>query len=184
MLNTLSIIGKEINKSKISWGVGGSLLLSFHQLIDWPNDIDILVDEQNAEQLNQILSSIATANEVIHYPPYKTVYFSKYSIDNIDIDVMGGFAIEHDEGIYKLSFNKESVVAHKKINGVEIPLCSLEDWYILYSLIPGRREKAILIEKYFRNSGVNHPELLKEAFNQHLPINVRERVENLLNYIS
>ncbi|GIO26329.1 nucleotidyltransferase domain-containing protein [Ornithinibacillus bavariensis] len=184
MLNTLSIIGKEINKTNISWGVGGSLLLSFYQLIDRPNDIDILVDEQNAEQLNELLSNIARANEVIHYAPYKTVYFSKYSIDNINIDVMGGFAIEHDEGIYKLPFNKESVVAHKKINGVEIPLCSLEDWYILYWLIPGRQEKAILIENYFRNIGVSHPELLWEALNQPLPITVKERVENLLNYIS
>lgn len=181
MLDTLSVIGEEINKTEISWGVGGSLLLNFHELLDKPNDIDILVDEQSVDQLNKGLSKIARTNEAIHHEPYKTVYFSKYSIDNIDIDIMGGFAIQHDEGVYKLSFNEGSVVAHKNINGVEIPLCSLEDWYILYWLIPGKQEKAILIENHFRNVGVKYPIILEEALKQSLPFKVKERVKRLLS---
>jgi hypothetical protein len=181
LLDTLSVIGKELNKTNIIWGVGGSLLLSFYKLIDGPNDIDILVTERSADQLNKVLFNIARTNEVIHYDPYKTVYFSKYSIDQVDIDVMGGLAIQHDEGVYKLAFNEGSVVAHKKINGVEIPLCSLEDWYILYGLIPGKQEKAILIENHFKNMGVNHPIVLEEALKQPLPFKVKERVKNLLN---
>ncbi|MET3697044.1 hypothetical protein SAMN05877753_101377 [Bacillus oleivorans] len=90
---------------------------------------------------------------------------------------MGGFAIQHQEGIYKLTFNEESIVDHKNINGVEIPLCSLEDWYVLYWLIPDKREKADLIENYLRNKGVKHPRLLEKALEQPLPFEVKERVD-------
>ncbi|MFD2657655.1 hypothetical protein [Gracilibacillus thailandensis] len=62
MLETLSFIGNIFNNQNITWGVGGSLLLRFHQLIDKPNDIDILVDLDHTTQMNQILSLIGTEN--------------------------------------------------------------------------------------------------------------------------
>lgn len=81
---------------------------------------------------------------------------------------MGGFGIQHIDGIYKLSFDKKSIVAYKKINGVDIPLCSLEDWYVLYWLIPNKQEKALLIENYLRANGLMYPHLLETALKQPL----------------
>ncbi|WP_228409469.1 nucleotidyltransferase domain-containing protein [Radiobacillus deserti] len=181
MLKTLSFIANRLSDRNITWGVGGSLLLSFYKIIDKPNDIDILVDEANAAKINEIMSSIGKPKEALSSNPFRTIYFSKYSINDIDIDVMGGLAIQHDEGIYKISFQQESIVAHKKINGVDIPLCSLEDWYILYWLIPNKQEKALLIEKYLEVNGVTYPQLLIEALRQPLPLEVKERVEKLLS---
>ena len=181
MLETLSFIGDRVNNKKITWGVGGSLLLNFHKLIDKPNDIDILVDEINADHLNEIISPIARTIEAKRSNPFRTSYFTKYCINNIDIDIMGGFAIQHNEGVYKLSLKEESIVAHKKINGVDIPLCSLEDWYILYWLIPDKQNKAVLIEDHLRTTGVKHPRLLEEALQQSLPLEVKDRVVNLLS---
>ncbi|MFD1737189.1 hypothetical protein ACFSCX_11565 [Bacillus salitolerans] len=180
VLETLSIIGDRFNKLKFTWGVGGSLLLNFYQLIDKPNDIDILVSETNAIQLNEVISFIGISKQAKRSTPFLTTYFTKYSIQNIDIDIMGGFAIQHTEGVYKLSLKSESIVAHKKINGVDIPLCSLEDWYILYCLIPGKQEKADLIENHLKSKGITHPRLLEEALLQPLPFDVKERVVNLL----
>ncbi|WP_042150262.1 hypothetical protein [Paucisalibacillus sp. EB02] len=180
MLKTLSFIADKLSDHNITWGVGGSLLLSFYKIIDKPNDIDILVDEANATRLNEIISSIGRTKEVIRTNPFRTTYFSKYSINEIDIDIMGGFAIHHNEGVYKLSLQQESIVDYEKINGLDIPLCSLEDWYILYWLIPNKQEKAILIEKYLRTNGVKYPRLLEEAMKQSLPLEVKKRVEKLL----
>jgi hypothetical protein len=180
MLKTLSFIGDRINNKNITWGIGGSLLLNSYKLIDNPNDIDILVDETNATRLNEMMTSIGKPKEAIRSTPFCTTYFSKYSINDIDVDIMGGFAIQHNEGVYKLSFNQESIVAKKKINGVNIPFCSLEDWYILYCLIPNKQEKAILIENYLRTNGVKYPRLLKEALKHSLPLEVKERVISLL----
>ncbi|WP_232827966.1 hypothetical protein [Paraliobacillus sp. X-1268] len=180
MLHTLSFIGDRLERRNITWGVGGSLLLSFYKIIDKPNDIDILVDETNVIRLNEVMLSMGKPKEALNLNPYHTKDFSKYKINGVDIDVMGGFAIKHEKGIYKLSLNQDSIVTHKNINGVDIPLCSLEDWYILYWLIPNKQEKALLIERYLRNNGVAYPQLLEEALKQPLPIEVKDSVTKLL----
>lgn len=182
MLKTLSIIGERINNNNITWGVGGSLLLNFYNIIDKPNDIDILVDERNAIKLNEIMSSIGKPKEALSFDPFRTKSFSRYKINETDIDVMAGFAIQHEEGIYTISLQQESIVTHKKINGVDIPLCSLEDWYILYWLIPNKQEKALLIEGYLRTNGIAYPQLLEEALKQSLPNELKDRVISLLSY--
>lgn len=182
MLKTLSLVAEKLYDHAILWGVGGSLLLSFYKVIDKPNDIDILVAEKNADRLNEIISSISEPKEVLRTDPFRTVHFSTYRMNDIDIDVMGGFAIQHKEGVYKLSLKQESIVTHKKINGVNIPLCSLEDWYILYWLIPNKQDKVLLIEQYLKDNGVSYPHLLMEALNKPLPLEVKERIERLLSY--
>jgi len=48
-------------------------------------------------------------------------------------------------------------------------------------LIPGKREKAVLIENYLKMNGVIHTSLLEKALKQPLPIEVKERVIKLLN---
>ncbi|MDL4843055.1 nucleotidyltransferase domain-containing protein [Aquibacillus rhizosphaerae] len=181
MLNTLSFIVDRLKHMNITWAVGGSLLLSFYEIIDKPNDIDILVDETNVTKLNEILSSIGEPKNAFSFYPFRTIDFSKYRINGIDIDVMGGFTIQHDEGIYKLSLQKEANITHKDINGMIVPLCTLEDWYILYWLIPYKQEKALLIEDFLRANGVVYPQLLEEALQQSLPIEVKKRVEKLLS---
>lgn len=180
MLETLSFIGDRLSDENITWGVGGSLLLNFYNIIDKPNDIDILVEEGNAAKFNEIMSSIGKPKEALSSNPFRTKYFSKYKVNGIDIDVMGGFAIQHNEGIYKLSLQQQSIVAQKNINGVDIPLCSLEDWYILYLLIPNKekKEKALLIERYLKTNGVTYPHLLEEAMKHSLPIEVKAGLKN------
>ncbi|WP_099159166.1 nucleotidyltransferase domain-containing protein [Virgibacillus ndiopensis] len=181
MLEALSLIGNKLDNKNITWGVGGSLLLQFHKIVDNPNDIDILVSENNATQLNKTISPLGKSKEVKHSAPFRTTYFTKYCINHIDIDIMGGFALEHKDGIYKLSFKRDSIVDYKKINGVEIPLCSLEDWYVLYCLIPNKQEKISLIENHFKTNGVQHAGLLEEALKQPLPIEVKQKIMQLLN---
>ncbi|PKR78468.1 hypothetical protein CEY16_01545 [Halalkalibacillus sediminis] len=181
MLKTLAFIGDKLNDKNITWGVGGSLLLSFYEIIDNPNDIDILVDERDAPKVNEIISSAGKKKEALSTAPFRTLYFSKFRLFDNDIDVMGGFAIQHEKGIYKIRMQKESIVDYKKINGIEVPLCSLEDWYILYWLIPNKKEKALLIERYLKTNGVENPELLRKGMEQSLPLIVKERIEKLIS---
>lgn len=182
MLETLSYFGNLIQDKNITWGVGGSLLLHFYHLIEHPNDIDIIVEEKDAVGLNEIISPIGERKNAIRSNPFRTLHFSKYKINQFDFDIMGGFAIQHGEGVYKLSFSEESISGFKNINGVNIPLCSLEDWYILYWLIPGKQEKAALIENHFRNHGIQQPNLLETALKQPLPSAVKDRIVNLFNF--
>lgn len=180
MLETLAKIGKVLNSRNITWGVGGSLLLHFYGLVDDPNDVDILVAEEDVEQINEVFNSLAVAKEVVSKEPFRTRYFSKYIANQVDFDVMGGFAIEHSEGVYQLDFTEESVVGFREIRAVEIPLCSLEDWFVLYSLIPGKQAKVELLEAYFHLSGLPNSSILEKELIQPLPSELKERIKKLL----
>ncbi|MFS0864615.1 hypothetical protein [Fredinandcohnia sp. 179-A 10B2 NHS] len=180
MLDTLAMIGDELNSRNIKWGVGGSLLLHFHGLVDDPNDVDILVSVEDVEQVREVFSSLAVAKEVVSKEPFRTRHFSKYTANQVDFDVMGGFAIEHSEGVYELDFGECSVADTREISGVEIPLCSLEDWFVLYWLIPGKQEKVELLEAYFHLNGLTNSSIFEKALKQPLSFELKERIINLL----
>ncbi|MEH7224665.1 hypothetical protein V7112_12725 [Bacillus sp. JJ1566] len=176
MIKTLREFAAAIGDRKIVWGVGGSLLLSVHGLVQHPNDIDLLVKEEDAVDLNEILAGLGTPIEAESKLPFKTSHFAKFNVGGIQVDSMGGFAIEHNEGVFRLPFDEDSVVGSFE----EIPISSLEDWYVLYWLIPNKQEKAILIENHFKKNRVKHPGLLVRALNQPLPHEIREKVVKLL----
>lgn len=180
MLETLAYIANSINKKNITWGVGGSLLLHFHQLVQHSNDIDLLVSENHAINFIKTLNGLGTSRETHSTSPFCTTYFSTFIVNTTEIDIMGGFCIEHPVGKYKLIFDEKSVVDYITINKINIPLAALEDWYVLYQLMPKKSDKVLLLENYFSKNGIKHPNLLKQALQQPLPVDVKEKIENLL----
>lgn len=173
-----------MNNREITWGIAGSLLLYFHNIVNNPNDIDIIVAEDDAVQINKVISTLGEEKKGVPLKTLSNKFFSKYCVDYVDIDIMGGFAIQHAKGIYKLPFNEESIVEHNRINGIDIPLCSLEDWFVLYLLIPNREDKVTMIEEYFNANGIDHPIILEKAIQQRLPDVVEKRVINLLDLVN
>jgi len=180
MFDTLSYIGKKLNEESIVWGIGASILLNNYGLIDKPNDIDILVDIKNIEKLDLILREIGEKKTREKTDTYSTTYFYEYVVDGFDVDVMAGLKINHADGIYKYDFDKNSITDIKKINEVNIPLTSLEDWYVIYQLIPNREKKVNMIEKYLLTNGVENPAFLEKALRKELPKLVRDKIEGIL----
>ena len=183
MFNTLSYIGEKLNNSNVQWGVGASILLNHYGIIDKPNDIDILIDIKDIEKADEILKSIGEKKIWEKSEAYSTKYFYEYIVNGFDIDVMSGLAIKHDKGVYRYIFDNSSVSEFKKIKGVSIPLTSLEDWYVIYQLIPSRESKVNMIEEYLLSNGIQKPALLQRALRNDLPIEVRYRVEKMLNHM-
>ena len=64
----------------------------------------------------------------------------------LDIDVISGLVITAYGNTYDCSFKNEGV-EHMEIDGVNLPLDSLDAWYEIYSL-QGRVEKARYIKDY------------------------------------
>lgn len=176
---TLVYIADELNSTKSTWAIGGSLLLFHHGIINVVNDLDIIVKTSDIEKIVRKLRNIGQEREVYPLPPYHTTYYYEFNVKDISMDVMSDFKIKHEEGLYTLPFTEHSV-EYYIVNGVNIPFCTLEDWYILYQLIPGREEKVKLIESYFLNNGVKNRDLLERAMSGILPKPVVSRVENLL----
>lgn len=181
LFNTLSYIGEKLNNSNIVWGVGASILLNQFGLIDKPNDIDIFIDIMDIEKADKILKSIGEKKMWKKTTIYSTKYFYEYIVEGIDVDVMGGFAVNYNNGVFKYTFDNNSISEYKVINGVNIPFTSLEDWYVIYQLIPKREPKVKMIEKYLLSNGIKNPFLLERALEGNLPAEVRKKIESLLS---
>lgn len=180
ILDVLSYIGEKLNEENILWGVGASILLNHYGLVESPNDIDILVHTKDIEKLDSVLKSLGEKKLEEKVSTYATEFFYEYIVKGIDVDVMAGFIIKHNEGEYKYTFDNESITEMKNINGINIPMTSLEDWYVNYQLIPNREQKVKLIEKYLLENGIKRPELLKRALAGNLSSDVKLRVKNLM----
>lgn len=181
--HTLASIANPLNEDNISWGVGASLLLNQYGLADSPADIDIITDIKDIEKANNILSRIGTVKQKEEKPGiYSTDFFSEYSINSIDIDIMAGLKINLIDSVYEYKFDKDSIPHHYLVEDVFVPFMTLEDWYILYQLIPNRETKVKLIENYFKKNGIEFPDLLQKSLkNPSLPQPVIERANKLLS---
>ncbi|WP_194191581.1 nucleotidyltransferase [Clostridium chrysemydis] len=180
MFNTLSYIGKKLNDEGILWGVGASILLNRFGFIDKPNDIDIFISLDDIEKADEILKSIGEKKKWEKTSTYSTEYFYEYVINGIDIDVMSGFAVNHNNGTFRYIFDEKSISEFQIINGVSIPFTSLEDWYVIYQLIPKRQAKVEMIENYLKLNGVKRPMLLERSLEGCLEANVRRKVQAML----
>lgn len=180
MFNTLSYIGKKLNDAGIKWGVGASILLNMFGFVDKPNDIDIFISIDDIEKADKILKGIGEKKKWEKNSTYETKYFYEYVINGVDVDVMSGFAVNHNNGVFRYIFDDNSISEFKLINGVNIPFTSLEDWYVIYQLIPNREIKVEMIEKYILANGIQKPLLLERALEGCLPADVRVKIKNIL----
>jgi hypothetical protein len=173
----LYYIADKLNENHIRWVIGSSVLLYFHGIIDRPNDIDIIIDKEDIIKAKKIFDEIGIEENKENKEPFLTEYFYTYLVRDTYVDVMCNFALSHDCGIYKFVFDKEAIVENKKVNETVLPLSSLEDWYVLYQLIPGRESKVKMIEEYLKENAIKYFSLLERALKQDLPIEVVEKIK-------
>ena len=181
MFNTLSYIGEKLNNSNIAWGVGASILLNQFGLIEKPNDIDIFVDIKNIQRADEILKSIGKKKKWEKTATYSTKYFYEYLVDGVEVDVMAGLAVNHNSGVFEYIFDYNAISEFRLVNGVNIPFTALEDWYVIYQLIPNRETKVKMIENHLLSNGVKKPFLLERALEGNLPVEVKKRIESILS---
>lgn len=177
----LYYITDELNKEKVRWMIGSSVLLYFHEIVNSPNDIDIVVDEKDIVKVKDIFDRIGTEQAKEKKSPYLTEYFYTYIVRDTSVDIMCNFGLAHQYGDYRLKIDETAIVEYRKVDNVTLPLSSLEDWYVLYQLMPGRENKVNMIEEYLTRNGVNHYKLLERALTQPLPESVVNNINRLIN---
>ena len=129
-----------------------------------------------------VLNNLGTKHKEKENKGYATRYFYEYTIDEVGIDIMSGLALVHERGIFYHSFDLYSISKTKVIHKTAVPFASLEDWYVLYQLIPDREEKVEKIERYLSSKDSLNHFLLIRALEGNVPEKVRERTRKLLNY--
>lgn len=179
---TVLKIAKILNDINLQWAIGASLMLQSLNLVDEVRDIDILVVEKDIDSAIAAIETIAVPIPFAHRGEYLTRSFNSFKVDGIGLDVMSGFRIKHNKGVYEFPMNKMAIVRTECIKGVDIPFTSVEDWYVAYMLMSGREAKVRLIEAYFKKEGICHPEILNNALKQKLPTEIRNNIKKLFAF--
>ncbi len=182
LLQTLKDITKAFDASGLFWGVGASVLLYSYGLENYPSDIDILVGDMDILKAKKIMDTMGIKQPEKASVFYATDYFYEYDVRNINVDIMAGFKINLSNGIFNYTFDTDSVPHRLFIGHTPIPFTTLEDWYILYQLMPDKKKKYKKIENFFFQHGIQYPGLLqKMLLNPELPENVKQNIQYLFN---
>ncbi|MGX8794733.1 hypothetical protein ACR6HW_01385 [Fusibacter sp. JL298sf-3] len=182
-MSLLQKVKTTLDANGIRWALGGSLVLLYHGIVDTAQDIDLFVDLSQAECAHRCLQTLGQIAPKRVSGIYRTDFFAEYTTPEGEIDLMAGFKIKHSEGVYSYPWPRTAEDDWGTIDGVSCPLTPLEDWYVLYQLIPGRHEKVAGLENHFKKNGVRRRELLTEALAMPLPASVKQRIYRLLKII-
>ncbi|GAA0443657.1 hypothetical protein GCM10008934_35510 [Virgibacillus salarius] len=173
-------ITDTLNATKGTWGIGGSQLLYQYGIVDEVHDLDLIIPDNEVQLFTGAMRCIGTEKDVQKKHPFLTTYFFKFCVDQLEVDVMSEFKIGHSDGVYTYAFTKNSIVEHQ-IKGKKVPFCKLEDWFILYQLIPGRERKVKQLENYFLGNGICYPSILLAAIEENLPLQMKKRIQTVLD---
>ena len=185
-LAVLAKAAQALNKAGVVWGVGASALLYLLGLVDTYNDIDLIVAAEHETAARLALEGLGAQAQPPAPPSatYETGSFVEYQLDGVDFDLLCDFTIRRKDATYRYPFGRERVAEWVDVQGVRAPLCPLEDWYVLYLLMPGRQKRATVIGKYLKqNPGENSRAWLSRWLHSRLPGDVRERVMTLYTAI-
>ena len=186
MMSVLAKAAHALNRAGVVWGVGASALLCLAGLADECNDIDLIIAPPSEEAACQALEKLGAKAQPPAPPStsYDTASFLEYRLDGVEFDLLCDFAIRRRDGVYRYDFGHERVAGWVNVLDARAPLCPLEDWYILYLLMPGRQKRATVIGKYLKqNPGENSRVWLSRWLHSRLPGDVRERVMTLYTAI-
>jgi hypothetical protein len=147
-IEVLVKIARALNDNKITWAIGGSLMLYFKGITDHFQDIDIMVIEEDVHKLKELLLTFGIFTSANPIEKYKTKYFLEFIIDEVDIDIMAGFSIVNNGKEFDCSLKLDQIYENYVIEGVNIPIQSPELWREYYSLM-GRKDKVEMINRYY-----------------------------------
>lgn len=185
-LAALAKAAHALNRAGVAWGVGASALLYLEKVAESYRDFDLLLTADAMDEAKHALLGVGAAEA----PPapasgtYASQAFWECALDSAELDLIGGFTIRRKDGVYRYPFGRERIARWVDVQGERVPLSPLEDWYVLYLLMPGRAKQAALLGRYLRANPREHSRLwLNLWLSNRLPGEVRERVLALYNGI-
>lgn len=146
-LEVLAEIAKLFNEAKFTWALGASSMLYFNRIASEFNDIDIMIDDKDAPNAKQLLMSLGTLIDTVPGVNYRTKHFYEFTIDGVEVDIMGGFAIYKDGIVHDCSLKQTDIASYEQVNGQLVPLNSVYVWRGYYELM-GRDAKVALIDAF------------------------------------
>ena len=140
-LKGLISLAKDLNKHKVRWALGASLLLYLEGYDVTVQDIDIVVHEED----NKLLLEMLKDYDYTYQEPnekYKTKHFFSTQSEDIEVDIMIDFNVLKEDNIYHFPFHIEKEIT---LEGTTIYLSSVEEWLNAY-IAMNRVDKVLLIQ--------------------------------------
>ncbi|KIL41058.1 hypothetical protein SD70_09615 [Gordoniibacillus kamchatkensis] len=106
--------------------------------------------------------------------------FYRYRIGGNDVEVMAGLRIEHEAGLFDFPFDRSAIAAER--GGGRLPLSLLEDWWLLYSLMPAtsKQAKAAALQRHLLDKGLARADRLAALSRLPLPVEIARQIRLLL----
>ena len=148
-LKALRKIYVRLNNTSINWAVTGSFGFALQGLPVEPNDIDIQTDREGACEIEHHFSEFMTKRVTFSSTENIRSYFGELMIDGIKVEIMGDIQKQLADGSWE---NPVNLKHHKKvleIEGMQIPVLSLEYEYQAYMNL-GRIEKAEMLRNWLQ----------------------------------
>jgi hypothetical protein len=169
-LAPVRVVGDALSRAGTLFALGGSGLLCSLGLSEEVRDLDFTTDAPLCE-VEQALTSFDWHRAVHGDPPFASQYRLTVETTGPQIDLMGLFAIEAEDGICRLPTIQCGVW-----NG--LPVGSPEVWAVAYRLMK-RHAKADLLSEYLRNHST-HKEVVAYLLRQPLPSHLRVEIASWL----
>ncbi|MDD3478475.1 MAG: hypothetical protein PHP32_06320 [Candidatus Izemoplasmatales bacterium] len=141
-------ITQRLEKHQIPYEIGGSASLWFHGIKTEVHDLDFLFDVKDQARVLALFENDHPVLENRSDSGYHTSGFAELKIRGMDVDLMFGFAIAHEHGVFRHQLWDKPLPSRVECLGKIVIVASLEEWLVWYALMR-REEKVKMIQTYF-----------------------------------
>ncbi len=149
MVDKLAVLGEIAEifwENNVTWAVGGSTMLYLKNIVSNFDDLDIMVAENDAQKVKKLLCQIGEMKNSEKSGQYKSKFFGEFCVKGVDLDIIAGFVIVVDGVENYFPLQKQDITENFVLNGVKIPLHSVQVWRKYYDLM-GRHQKVEIIDE-------------------------------------
>jgi len=157
-LNILRQIYTRLKDSNINWAVTGSFGFALQNVPVTPHDIDLQTDEAGAYEIEHLLSEHVTRDVAFSSVENIRSHFGALTIDGIKVEIMGDIAKRLEDGTWEEPVDLERCKQFVEVEGMQIPVLSLEFEYQAYLKL-GRQEKAQILRKVLQDRDASMPSI-------------------------
>lgn len=162
-------IAEAFCTQEILWALGGVTLLACSGIDIEAERLDLIIDSADIAKVDLLLSAWGEAHPRVPSPRYASRFYCRYTIEGADVHVMSGLVLRDKGFLYTYRFDRETIASMLPVENVYIPCTALEDWYILYQMMPWRETRVKALREYFLQNGVARPERFA-AMRRHQPL--------------
>jgi hypothetical protein len=145
-LDVLRKIYTQLKDTNVNWVVTGSLSFALQGIPVTPHDIDIQTDEAGAFEIERCFSEYVVRNVVFSSTDKIRSHFGALLIDGIEVELMGDIQKRLEGGSWEEPVDLEHHKRIVEVEGMYIPVLSLEYEYQAY-LKMGRLERAQMLKE-------------------------------------